>query len=159
MPTPVPQPAYIDSLNAIVADGVATMSQMARAAGVSRQHISNCLNECREKDMSLEVFQQISSWLVDEKGEVRQLEAFLGTQGGAYLRPEQVELDECIEEEAHDLLKETTYAEDALSEGETAAARRHAAKIRGLAELIIEEVEAVKEMHQSPGRAAINLDR
>ena len=159
MASPTPQPPYLEALNEIVQEGVATVQQLARAAGCTPQHMRNAINQCYDKGLSLGAFQKVSAWLVDEKGEVRQLEAFLGVKGGAYLRPDQVELDQCIEEEAHDLLKEVTYTEDAIDEEETGAARRHAAKVRGLAELIIEEVEAMREMHESALNGQISITR
>lgn len=159
MATPTSQPGYINNLRDIVHDGVATVSDLAEAGGCSKQHIRNVLNPCSKKGMSLEVFQSISAWLVDECGEFRQLEGFLGVNGGAYLRPDQVEIDLCLKEEMADIQKEITYADDAMKDGEIAAARRHGAKIKGLAQLAMEEIEAAQEMHESRGDGHICLDR
>jgi len=159
MASQTPQPAYVDALNGIVRDGVATAQQMASAADCSTQHMHNVLSSCSRKGLSLEAFQRLSAWLVDEKGEVRQLDAFLGVDGGAYIRPEQAEIDRCLLQEMAEMQKLMTYADDALKDGEHDAARRHIAKVKGLSKLAMEEVEAVSEMHDSRSDGHIHMDQ
>jgi len=53
-----PQPPYVDALNDIVQDGVATVQQMAEAAGCTPQHMRNVLSHCSRKGLSLEAFQR-----------------------------------------------------------------------------------------------------
>jgi len=83
----------------------------------------------------------------------------LGMDGGAYIRPEQAEVDRCLLDEMAEIQKLMTYADDALKEGETAQARRHLAKVKGLSKLAMEEVEAVKEMHEARGDGHIQMTR
>jgi len=152
---------FARALNEIVHDGVATLREMSGpdAADCSVSHLRDVANLKSEKELSPEKRERLSRWLIAERGEVRHMQGLLGSDGGAYVLPDQVELDQCIEQEAHDLLKEVTYTEDALDEGEPSSARIHAAKIRGLAELIIEEVKAVRKMHESRESGTITIDR
>jgi hypothetical protein len=150
---------FARALNEIIHDGVATPREMASAAGCSARHIRNVANQKDSTELSAQKMEKLSRWLVDERDEVRHLQGLLGRSGGAYLRPDQAEVDRCLKEEMADIQKEMTYADDALKNGETSAARRHVAKVKGLAKLALEEVEAVSEMHDARGDGRVNLPK
>jgi len=147
---------FARALNEMFHDGTITPRELEKSTGYSATHLRNIANS--ETGVSDEAMENISRVLVDEYGETRQLQGMLGMDGGAYIRPEQAEVDRCLLDEMAEIQKLMAYADDALKEGETAEARRHLAKVKGLSKLAMEEVEAVKEMHESRGDGHIQID-
>lgn len=145
------------ALNEMFHDGTITPRELEKATGYSATHLRNIANG--ETGVSDQAMEKISRTLVDDFGETRQVQGMLGMDGGAYIRPEQAEVDECLLEEMAEIQKLMTYADDAVKKGEASAARRHMAKVKGLAKLAFEEVEALTEMHQARGDGHVHMDR
>jgi hypothetical protein len=152
---------FARALNEIIHDGVATPREMAGpdAADCSVSHLRDVANLKCTKELSPEKRERLSRWLIRERGEVRQLQGLLGKEGGAYVRSDQVALDECLKDEMAEIQKELTYADDAMKNGEFDAARRHRAKARGVVEMALEEIEAAEAMHQSTEHGTITAHR
>ena len=125
MPKPADQTAFSRRLHDIHSGGVATIDEMAEAAGCTGRHMRHVVSMCSPKQLSLEKAIQLSAWLVDERDETRQLEGFLGLTGAVYLRPEPgtAETDDCLLEEMGQVQKRMSEADDALKSGDVDGAR------------------------------------
>jgi len=132
MPKPADQTAFSLALNEIAADGTASVTEMAHAAGCTESHMRDVVSICDTSQLSLRKAIRLSAWLVDERDETRQLEnadqagmtGFLGSKGEAHFKPERFENDDDIRDEVMDARQDAANAIEALDEGD----RERAAK-------------------------------
>lgn len=130
MPKPAQQTSFSIALNQIHSEGVASVQEMAMAADCSVSHIQDVISICDTSQLSLGKAIRLSHWLVDEKGETRQLQAmgdrrgFLGTSGGVHFEPDSYENDDDIQPEVFDARQDAARAIEALENGDREEAAR-----------------------------------
>lgn len=124
MAKPAEQTPFTRALHEIHADGVATTREMARAADCSERHMRHVVSMCDPTQISLEKALRLSSWLVDDRDETRQLDGFLGLTGGVHFRPDSVDNDDCIEGEIFRSRNHAGNASRLLEEGDREGAAR-----------------------------------
>lgn len=130
MPKPTQQTAVSLALNEIAADGTASVQEMAAVIGCSVSHMRKVISICDTTQLSLEKFLRLSAWLVDEKGETRQLHGSpdeglagaLGESADVHFIPESFEADGDIRPEVFDARQDCANAIEALKDGDEAEA-------------------------------------
>lgn len=130
MPKPAEQTSFSIALNQIHSEGIATAQEMAVVCDCSVSHIQDVVSICDSTQLSLEKAIKLSAWLVDEKGETRQLQAMgdkdglLGESADVHWKPESVEDDDDIRPEVFDARQDAALAIEAMKQGD----REEAAK-------------------------------
>jgi len=130
VPKPAQQTSFSLALNQIHSEGIATTQEMAMVCECSVSHIQDVVSICDPAQLSLGKAIELSHWLVDEKGETRQLQAiggkdgFLGSTGEVHFKPESYENDDDIQPEVFDARQDAALAIEALEAGDREEAAR-----------------------------------
>lgn len=114
--------AFQRSLNRYLRNRVATAEEMAEVVDRSPQHI----RAVARGDTSLphEKVEQLSSWLVDERGVTEHVNGMLGVSGATHFHPDEVDNDDCIQDEIYSGRQRGAAADNLLKAGDRQEAAR-----------------------------------
>jgi predicted transcriptional regulator len=130
------------SLDRYIRRGLVTPREAAEVIGCTAQNvraIARGEHHPRHPDLA-----RLSSWLVDERGLTEHLEGLLGISGATHFHPDEVDLDDCLQDEIFEARQLAGEADELLKMGD-----RHGAKQK-MKESIRHLKAALKDIKEPP---------